>query len=260
MRYVRIFLLHTQEVFEERSRLTVWFLLSWITPLVLILFWRGAKNLGGWTIQEIASYYLLVITMGVFLMSHHEEIIAIRDIQEGGLTAYLLKPFSYFWIRFFSEISYRFVQGAIGFLIFFLLIQFFPSYFVFTRSPLILILSIVIILLSLFLVFVFKSIMGILAFWLTDARGAFEAMGVILMMFAGYLMPLAFFPMWIQSFVYYLPFPYMIYFPVIAFEGKLTDVQLFKVIGVEIVWIVTFCILFKKMWHRGVKKYTGIGQ
>src|SRR5437667_429682 len=107
MRYFKIFLLYSQEALEARSRIIVWFLLSCIFPTVLILFWRGAKNLGGWTIEEIISYYLLVVVMGTLLMSHHEDHVAILDIKEGGLTAYLLKPFSYFWLIFFNETPYR---------------------------------------------------------------------------------------------------------------------------------------------------------
>jgi ABC-2 type transport system permease protein len=255
-----MFLLHAQEVYQERSRLIVWFLLSWITPLVLILFWRGAKDLGGWTIEEITSYYLLVIVMGVFLMSHHEDVIAVTDIQEGRLTSYLLKPFSYFWSKFFNEISYRIVQGGIGFFLLFLFVQLFPHYFVFADSPIILLLSVSVSLLSLFLIFVFKSIVGLTAFWMTEARGAFEVVDATLAIFAGYLMPIAFMPGWMHSFIYLLPFPYMIYYPVIAFEGKLTAIQLVHVMGVQVLWIAVFVFLYKKMWRSGIKKYTAVGQ
>lgn len=247
MRYLRIFLLHVQEVFAERSRLAVWFLVSLISPLVLILFWRGAGNLNGWTIEQIISYYLLVISMSLFMMSHHEERIALIDIKEGGLTAYLLKPFSYFLIRFMSEMPYRITQGFFGFLLLFIFVKIFPNYFVFTNSSTIFFLSIISILLSLFLIFVFKTIVGILAFWMTEVRGFFEAMEVLLTLFAGYLMPIAFFPSFVQSFIFFTPFPYMIYLPVIAIEGKLTEIQLLQTAGVQIIWIIIFCLFFKKL-------------
>ncbi|MBI5122749.1 ABC-2 family transporter protein [Candidatus Roizmanbacteria bacterium] len=260
MRYFRIFLLHAREVFVDRSRLLVWFLVGLISPLILILFWRGANNLGGWTIEEITSYYFLVITVRVFIMSHHEERIALIDIKEGGLTSYILKPFSYFWIRFFSEVSYRLVQGFFGFLLIFVIARLLPSYFVFANSVGAILLSILILILALFLVFIFKTMIGILAFWMTEARGTFEVVEVLLTLFAGYLMPLAFLPQWIQSFIYFTPFPYMIYLPVIAIEGKLSILQLFQVVGVQLVWITIFYLLYDKMWTAGIKKYTAVGQ
>jgi len=260
MRYLNIFLLSAQEAFEDRSKLAVWFLLGLISPLVLILFWRGANNLGGWTIEQIISYYLLVVAMNVFLMSHHELRVAVIDIKEGGLTAYLLKPFSYFWIRFFNEMAFRVIQGFFGFLILFILMQLFPNIFAFTNSPTLIFLSVVTALLSLFLIFIFKTLIGLTAFWVTESRGVFEAFDVLLTLFAGYLMPLAFLPDQIQAFIYFTPFPYMIYFPVIGLEGKLTDMQLFQVIGVQILWIALFYFLYKKMWSSGIKKYTAVGQ
>ena len=260
MRYLRIFLLHTREVFEERSRLLVWFLVGLISPLILILFWRGANTLNGWTIEEITSYYFLVITVRVLVVSHHEERVALIDIKEGGLTAYLLKPFSYFWIRFFSEFTYRLIQGIFGFGLLFVLVRFLPTYFVFASSLEKIMLSILILVMSVFLVFTFKTIVGILAFWMTEARGTFEVVEVMLSLFAGYLMPLAFFPAWVQNFVYYTPFPYMVYLPVIAIEGKLNILQLWQVIGVQSIWIVIFYFIYNKLWIAGVKKYTAIGQ
>lgn len=260
MRILRIFFLHTREVFEERSRLLVWFLIGLISPLILILFWRGANNLGGWTIEEITSYYFLVITVRVFVMSHHEERVALIDIKEGGLTAYLLKPFSYFWIRFFGEFSYRFVQGLFGFLLLFIIVKLLPSYFIFANSVVVILLSMIILFLALFLTFTFKTIVGILAFWMTDARGSFEVVEVLLTLFAGYLMPLAFFPPLIQKFVFFTPFPYMIYLPVIAIEGKLSVLQLIQMAGGQIIWIGIFYFLYHKLWLAGVKKYTAVGQ
>lgn len=260
MRYLNIFFLSAQEALAERSRLFVWFLLGLISPLVLILFWRGSNNLGGWTIEQIISYYLLVIAMSAFVMSHHEDRIATIDIKEGGLTAYLLKPFSYFWIRFFNEIAYRVIQGAFGFIILFVFMQIFPKLFVFTDSVVIIFLSILAIVLALLLIFIVKTIVGITAFWITESRGVFEAFDVILTLFAGYLMPVVFLPQQLQYFIYLSPFPYMIYFPVIALEGKLQKLELIQIIGVQILWITFFYILYKKMWKEGIKKYTGVGQ
>src|SRR5438270_201604 len=102
MRYGRIFLICTQEVLAERSEQVVWLLLSCIGPLLMMLFWKGSPPIKDWTGSLIISYYLLVISAGAFLMSHTEEGVAERDIQQGNLSMYILKPFSYFWIKFFD--------------------------------------------------------------------------------------------------------------------------------------------------------------
>src|SRR5438477_234288 len=105
MRYVRIFLTCAQGVLAERSEQIVWLLLSCIGPILMMLFWQGASPIRDWTGSLIISYYILVISAGAFLMSHAEEGTALRDIQEGNLSMYLLKPFSYFWLKFFDGIA-----------------------------------------------------------------------------------------------------------------------------------------------------------
>src|SRR6478735_11104293 len=116
MRFFRIFLLYFQTVLEYRGRSFVSFLIAFLIPGTMILFWNGATQSKGSHIQfsTIASYYLLLIPIGVALTSHVEEDIAREDIQEGSLVKYLTKPFSYYWIKFYQEIPFRIIQGFFG--------------------------------------------------------------------------------------------------------------------------------------------------
>src|SRR6266849_4791416 len=102
MKYIRIFLLNLQKHIELRSRMIVWLLVVAFNPLIMILFWRGVSTAlpDGWNVSLLTSYYFLVIVAGAFLMCHIEEDVAELDIQEGNLSPYLLKPFSYFWMKF----------------------------------------------------------------------------------------------------------------------------------------------------------------
>lgn len=260
MRYLKIFLLSFQDMLAERSRLLVWILVGAISPLILLLFWRGSKGVADWSPNEISSYYFLIIVASAFLISHHEERIAEIDIQAGGLTAYLIKPFSYLQLRFFGEMPYRIFQGTIGIVLLVIFIFLFPGFFTITKVPQIFLLSFCIAIEALLIGFLMKSVIGILAFWMTDMRGAFEAMEVLFAIFSGVLMPLAFLPHWLEKVAYMLPFAYIIYFPVVAFEGKLTLDEIFHVIGAQFFWIILFYILYQTLWREGVKKYTGVGQ
>ncbi len=260
MRYFSIFFHHFQEVFEDRSRLVVWLLLTCVNPLVLILFWRGSKGIAGWTIPQIASYYFLIIILSAFLMPHHEDSIADDDIKEGRLTAYLLKPFPYYWQKLFTECSYRILQGTLGVIVLFIVVRLFPNLFVFTNSLQIFLLSSIVAIVAFFLAFTFKSLIGFMAFWMTDAHGLFEANEVVLWVTSGLLMPIAFFPHWLASLAFSLPFAYMIYFPILAFEGKLSLAALLQILGIQLVWLSVLVLLYQILWRLGIKKYTGVGQ
>lgn len=265
MRYVRIFLLHFQDAFQNRGRSFVWFLLSLINPLMVLLFWRGAfqsggSPLSGWTYESITGYYLLLVIAGSFLQVHIEEDIARRDIQSGFLSSYLVRPLPYVVRKFFEELPWRIIQGSFGIVVFFVFSFVLKGGFVFVHDAVSIAASTLIVLLAFFVSFLFKMILGISALWVTEYSGLQELVGVIDIIFAGFIMPLALFPSLIRTISYILPFSYMIYFPIVSFLGKLTPQETLETIGIQLVWILIFWIIYQRLWKMGIKKFTGIGQ
>lgn len=266
MRYVRILLLHFQQVFEQRSRVFVYFLSSLVNPLTLLWFWSGAhleehlQHNNAWTLSSITSYYLLLGVFSALLMSHPEDDVAKIDIQEGNLVAYLLRPFSYFIIRFVNSSSYRILQGIMGFSFLFFLFLLYGKFITIVDTPSVILFSIVITILAYFLAFVYKMILGIIAFWIIDINGIFNVSEIILFVFAGYVIPLHFLPQPLQQISYTLPFAYMIYFPVIAFQGKLSTMYALEIISIQLLWIGILFAIYKLMWQKGVQKFSGVGQ
>lgn len=265
MRYIRIILLQFQYVFEHPSHSFVYFLISIVNPLVMIVFWIGAlktsgNSLSGLQLSSITSYYFLLSLGSAFLMAHVENDVAKEDIKEGGLVTYLLKPFSYYWISFFEEIPYRVLQGLFGVLLGVVLILFFGNFFTFSDTVLIILLSILITILAYMISFTFKMIVGIIAFWLTDVGGFLQLIDAIIFVFAGFILPIHLFPEILRDITYVLPFPYMIYFPIVAFQGTLSIQELFRVIGVQCLWLGIFYVVYKVLWNKGIQKFTGVGQ
>lgn len=140
------------------------------------------------------------------------------------------------------------------------------AYFIFkitltlSHNPSILIMSFFIATLAFMLCYLFKMIISLLAFWVTDIWGIFELVEVTLVIFAGNIMPIDLFPIWLQRIATTLPFSYMVYFPVIAFQGRLTVYQLTNVIAIQLVWIVVLAFLYKILWINGIKKFSGVSQ
>lgn len=265
MRYVRIFLLHFQDAFEYRSISFVWFLLALLNPLIYLLFWRGAivgKNLVGvtLTLADIASYYFLLIIIGAFLMVHIEEDVALRDIKEGGLVKYLMKPFSYFWLKFYQELPWRIIQGSFGAVALIVFIGIFGNFLQVVSNPVNIVIAIVISILAYFLSFVFKMIIGLSALWLVDYSGLEQLSYITVFVFAGFIIPLEFFHPVLKTIAFTLPFSYMIYFPVVAFQGKLALGASMRIIMVQLVWLSVLSGVYAYMWRQGKKKFSGVGQ
>lgn len=264
MRYIRIFLLHFQYVFEHRSRSFVWFLISLFSPFVMFLFYKGAsvsqQNLIPWSLTQITSYYFFLVIATSFLTSHVEEDVAREDIQEGMLVKYLTKPFSYYWINFFEELPYRVLQGFFGVVVLCIGTFIFRVQFSFVTDIPSLLLSILIILLAYMLCFTFKMIIGLLAFWVVDISGLYQMIEALFITFGGYIVPLAFMPEAISYTAMVSPFPYMIYFPITAIAGIETISSLIQIVGIQMVWLGVLSFIYTRMWHAGIQKFSAVGQ
>lgn len=265
MRYVRIFLLHFQDAFEDRGRSFVWFLLSLFNPLLVLLFWRGAFQSGaspleGWSYHAIATYYLLIVVAGSFLEVHIEEEIARRDVQSGDLVKYLIRPFPYILMKFFTELPWRIIQGSFGVAVLIFFSFYFKNELTFIQDINAIALAVVTIILGLFISFFYKMIVGLTSLWITEFGGLHELLGVIEIVFAGFIMPLILLPPVVKTIAFALPFAYWIYFPVIALLGKLTYMDFFRVVSMQLFWLLSFVLLYRWLWKKGITKFTGLGQ
>lgn len=262
MRFLKIFLLFFQMVFAERSQTFVYFLESLLAPLTFFLFWRGAhfSSNNHWSLSSITSYYFLLAIISAVIMCYPEIEISRIDIQEGKLVSYLLRPFSYFGMRLFNTLGHRAFEACLSFILLSGMIFFYGNFFHIITNPVLIILSLLVAILGFLLVFTYKVILGILAFWFIETGGLFNISEMLIFIFAGFVVPINFFPQFLQNIAYMLPFSYMIYFPVIAFQGELTLTQLLQAILTQICWIIFLCFVCALVWRRGLKKFTGVGQ
>lgn len=194
-------------------------------------------------------------------MSHSEENIALIDIQEGRLGNYILKPFIYFFAKWMEEIPYRLLQGSFGVITLILFLFFFhvhiPS---FSFKPLNIIMMILLTLGAVVLTQIYKTCLGFIAFWMTDAYGIFQLSEMLIFIFGGYIVPLFLFPHTIEIIAYIIPFPYMLYFPVAAFAGVFSQLQLLLILLGQLLWICFFIGIYLLLWRKGLRIFAGVGQ
>ncbi len=265
MRFLRILLLHFEHITEHRARSFVWFLVSLFNPLIFILFWKGAfqgKNeiAASWTFSAMASYYFLLTIIAASLSSHIEEDVSQEDIKEGGLVQYLLKPYSYFWMKFYEAFHYRLLQGGYGFIALLMFLSIFGIKIILVKDVVLILLMIPIIVFAYLLSFVFKMIIGFISFWTIETRGLYSFVDVILLIFAGYIMPITLLIHPLEVIAKNLPFAYMIYFPVTALQGKYNWYELIQIIGTQIFWLAFLLLIYRFMWKKGIQEFSGVGQ
>lgn len=260
MRYFKILALHFEDVLQERSRAFVYFLLNIVNPLILILFWSGATSnssiIAGFTRNQINTYYVLLVIVVTIVVSHIEESIAKADIRDGLLVSYLLRPFSYLTFKFFQELPHRVLQGIFGIISYVILSNLIPGVSDAILTPT----TVVIIALAYLLCFLMQASIGLLAFWIIEISGVLNMGEVIRAVFSGILVPIVFLPDYLANIAYITPYPYIIYFPVISLQGLAdTNLQMW-VMSMQIMWITFFYILYKVLWHFGIRQFSGVGQ
>lgn len=263
-RLLRIFSLYFQHVFQYRARSFLWFLIAFLNPLVLLLFWQGILSdndvIQGWNINSVRTYYLFLIIAQATLIHHVELIIAFSDIKQGDLMRELLKPFSYFLMRIMSETPWRILQASYA-LIAVAVLAYFLKVPIQINDNSVIILQAVLIALNAFAIsFLFKMILGLTAFWLTNIDSMLETNDVLFFALSGLILPINLFPGWMYSLAQATPYPYMLYYPISAFIGVYNANELTNIIFLQFGWIAGLFLINKHMWKSGLKKFSGVGQ
>jgi ABC-2 type transport system permease protein len=83
-----------------------------------------------------------------------------------------------------------------------------------------------------------RFLVNLCAFWLLDIRGPLQLQTLTQMFLAGLIVPITFFPGWLQSLARALPFAGTLQLPVEIFMGKHTGVGLFGVLAGQLAWCV----------------------
>lgn len=264
MKYAKIFLLHLQDTIEDRARSVVWFLVSLLNPLLLLIFWYGALGtaggeIGGWRLPSITAYYFLLIIASSLLVVHIEEVVAYYDIYQGWLANYLLRPVGYLWYKLLQELPYRLLQASFGVVAFVFFRIIFGDIAPLDLGVDNIVRSLLISLFAFCISFLLKMALGLSALWTTDFTGLAQLTEVIFLLLGGFVVPLTLFPTWLEKIAYALPFSYIVYFPVVSFQGKLAAPDALWVLGIQLVWIAVLFGLYSFLWKRGVRKFTGVG-
>jgi len=252
----------TKKTLAYRGMVFLW-ILGWIASFITMVFlWRSAETQGtlaGFNQNQIVTYYFIGIL--VWAVCSWWPFWAIsEEIKDGSIVQYITKPIDFHWCRLGSEIGWHTIN-TLFYLIFFLVIFIFVKHFlVFNlslRQLLIFVFSLAIVSL---VNFEFNLLISTTAFWILNTGGIGSLYWLVMSLFGGQIVPLAFFPKWSQTIVKILPFRFMYSFPLEIYLGQQSGWPLLFSFAVGIFWVVTFYFLFKHFWQKGLKVYTAFGQ
>jgi len=108
--------------------------------------------------------------------------------------------------------------------------------------------------LSLLVSFSYRFLVNLAAFWTPDARGVGRFAFGLSWLLSGFLMPLRFFPTWFVRLCNLTPFPSVINTVIEVYLGLLTGPELFRALGMQLLWVAILFVAGQLALRAGVRK------
>ncbi|MGE5607186.1 MAG: ABC transporter permease [Bacteroidota bacterium] len=219
----------------------------------------GVQSILGYSLSQMVWYFTGVTFIWYFIWNFTDANIA-EKIISGNLAIDLLRPVSVIKLELAQAIALRTAGVVFEFLPGILLYSliFYPDFL----TALSLLKFFLVVILSFTLFFLINFLVGLSAF-VIQSNFSLQSIKFILISFsAGVYVPLEFFPDWFNRLNSFLPFQYNFYWPIQFFLNR--DFThgagaLFRVIGVQVLWIFSFYLLCKCLWRQAIKKFGAVG-
>lgn len=254
-KYWIIFSNTLQKALIYRARNVTYAVVNVCLPLIMVAVWSkyyaGGKTINSFTFNQLVSYYFMTIIVSLWSSRVHENVK--EDIKDGELANYVIKPFDYFGFRISWELGWYVIKFVLLLLpLGFLFLNFQPQININ-------IFALISLIFSYLLSYCFSMIIGLTAFHTTETTGITNLYWMLTELFTGKVFPITLFALSVQKILNFLPFKYMVYFPVQIAIGKLSATEITRGLLMQFFWIVGLYLLARLIWKRGVKKFSGIG-
>jgi ABC-2 type transport system permease protein len=230
--------------------------------LLLYYVWLNLSQTTGrfamYSAEELTTYVFLAHLLRAIIFGAQARLAAL-EINDGTFSTYLMKPVSHFWFIFWRELAQKtiFLIAAIFELVIFIFLT--RAHFLWQNNLNFLAFFALATAGSLFLYFLLTYLVSLLAFWSREAMGPRFLFEWFMEFASG-----AFFPLDILSksalFAFqFLPFAYIMYFPLKIYLGKWSSWEMATGIGLQLVFIIIFSAVVMIAWRRGLRRYSGEG-
>lgn len=210
--------------------------------LTQMIAYFGASTLIGYLTMDFADWNLQML------------------VRTGKFLTFALRPIHHRFFALSQKIGHRFLG---------LIFEFIPCYIIFTllfRIPLIpkyigwTVLSVT---LAFLMTFYVHYIIGMTAFWFTQSSGIRRVFDLLSGVFSGVYIPLVFFPSVLQKLLFFLPFPYMSYVPVMVFTGEfiLADIRMEipVIVCIQGLAVIAAALLSEVVYRASMHRFNGVG-
>lgn len=252
--------------FAYKGRFYLFIIRKFLGMFIYYYLWMAiyassaAEQLGGFSRSEMILYVFMSYTISDIVMIGISSEIG-RDVLDGSVAMNLIKPINY---RLYLTFK------AMGIMIYRVVV---PSVFIWTgleiykvaelgmavSRPDELALALLSMILSFFIYVFFDYCFGMLAFVTTYIFGMNIIKNAALNFLTGKLIPISFFPAFLQEIFSFLPFTAMTYVPVMIYLGKYSGIEALRQLGKQVFWVVVLYLLGSLLWKKIEKRIVILG-
>ena len=227
------------------------------SAVALFALWQAiaahGAGLGDYTLAEIKAYVsIALLTNMVMTFAEWRVAWLVRD---GSIAMELLKPIDFQRARLAETVGSGIFEAIVATVI----IGMFGLVYggiALPHTPAVWLLVLVSLLLSLLIKFGIIYLTGLLCFWTSSALGMTWLRIAIMNLLSGALIPLTFFPPWLRSFAFALPFQGIVYIPASLYLGRSAGQAALQQVGLQVVWVVVLWVSGRALWGRAVRQVT----
>ena len=270
-----IFRIGLEERLVYRADFALGTLMRFLPIVTQIFLWAavfqrvGDRGVAGYTYNDMVAYYLLTMMSRAFSSMPGLASGVSRQIRNGEIKKFLIQPVDLIGFMFLNRIAHKLTYYTVAFfpfaLVFYLCRGFFDgwppevlvSYGWNTAD--IMVIYICTLLLGFLLGFFLEICIGLIGFWFLEVTSLLFVYMLMNFFLSGHMFPLDMLPDWAVTIVDLFPLKYLAYFPAAVFLGQLQPDEVIRGLWIELAWVVTFVVLARVMYGRGVKRYSAYG-
>lgn len=233
---------------------------SWMMgPLVFLFVWMAASaagSVGGLEKNDFVFYYLSLILVNQLSYPCSHWVIG-ENIQAGTLSTWLMRPLPMIFEAVAADIALKIVCMPVVIVMVAVLAVFLG--FGSAAASAGLLLFIPALLMSCLLRFLSSYMVSLLAFWTEKIDALLAVNDTLIFLLAGQVAPTVLLPGILGTVSSFLPFRYMLGFPVEVLSGMLSFPDVIKGLCIQAFWLIIIVILHRVVYSRGIRRYTAIG-
>lgn len=261
-KYWAIFALFWQDGLTRRSSFFMERFRSLVVLLSFYYLWdtllTGRESFAGYDRSQMITYILGMNILRSLVFAGRTDEIA-YEINRGELSNYLVKPVSFMAYTFSRDLSIKSINLASAVCEVFVLAAILKVQLVWPQQALTWLFFLTALVSAIVLEFLLSFLVGCWGFWTAESGGPRFCFELLLEFTAGAFFPLNVLPETVQAVLRYFPSPYLVFFPLNLFLGKLSLSQMAIGLVTQFTWIAILAFSVRMVWQRGLRVYAAQG-